>query len=66
VSTVAIVLKPLKRGWAVALTDGRELARFTGPLRAVAPSATSPMCWGRCAAPADRRRARRALTGPPL
>jgi hypothetical protein len=31
VSTVAIVLKPLECGWAVALTDGRELARFTGP-----------------------------------
>jgi hypothetical protein len=31
-TAVAIVLKPIDHGWAVALTDGRELARFTGPL----------------------------------
>jgi hypothetical protein len=31
-TAVAVVLKPVHRGWAVALTDGRELARFTGPL----------------------------------
>jgi hypothetical protein len=31
-NAVAIVLKPIHRGWAVALTDGRELVRFTGPL----------------------------------
>jgi hypothetical protein len=28
---VAVILKPVDHGWAVALTDGRELARFTGP-----------------------------------
>ncbi|MBV8953223.1 MAG: hypothetical protein JO179_03735 [Solirubrobacterales bacterium] len=28
---VAIILKPLRFGWAVCLTDGRELARFHGP-----------------------------------
>ena len=27
---VAVILKPIDHGWAVALTDGRELARFTG------------------------------------
>lgn len=34
----AIVLAPILGGWAVRLTDGRELARFRGPaarLRAV-------------------------------
>ena len=37
-SAVAIILKPLPYGWALVLTDGRELARFRGPwarLRAV-------------------------------
>jgi len=29
-SAVAVILKPIDHGWAVALTDGRELARFTG------------------------------------
>jgi hypothetical protein len=24
------MLKPIESGWAVALTDGQELARFTG------------------------------------
>ena len=28
---LAIILKPLRFGWAVGLTDGRELARFYGP-----------------------------------
>jgi len=28
---VAVILKPVGRGWAVVLTDGREVARFTGP-----------------------------------
>jgi hypothetical protein len=27
---VTSMLKPIDRGWAVALTNGRELARFTG------------------------------------
>jgi hypothetical protein len=30
-STLAIILKPILWGWAVCLTDGRELARFRGP-----------------------------------
>jgi hypothetical protein len=30
VSSVALILKPIHHGWAVALTDGRELVRFTG------------------------------------
>lgn len=29
-NAVAVILKPVNRGWAVALTDGREVARFTG------------------------------------
>jgi hypothetical protein len=29
-SELAVMLKPIKSGWAVTLTDGRELARFTG------------------------------------
>jgi hypothetical protein len=28
---LAIILKPISWGWAVCLTDGRELARFRGP-----------------------------------
>ena len=28
---LAIILKPILGGWAVCLTDGRELARFRGP-----------------------------------
>ena len=28
---LSIILKPIARGWAVCLTDGRELARFRGP-----------------------------------
>jgi hypothetical protein len=28
---VAVNLKPITHGWAVTLTDGTELARFTGP-----------------------------------
>ena len=29
-NAVALILKPIHHGWAVALTDGRELVRFTG------------------------------------
>ena len=29
-SGLAVMLKPVASGWAVILTDGRELARFTG------------------------------------
>lgn len=27
---LTVILKPIARGWAVTLTDGRELVRFTG------------------------------------
>ena len=27
---LALILKPISRGWVVALTDGHELVRFTG------------------------------------
>lgn len=30
-TTYSIVLKPILGGWAVCLSDGRELARFRGP-----------------------------------
>ena len=30
-NTLAIMLKPIRWGWAVQLTDGRLLARFRGP-----------------------------------
>jgi hypothetical protein len=30
-NALAVILKPIHRGWVVAFTDGRELARFTGP-----------------------------------
>lgn len=30
-NAVAMILTPVDHGWAVALTDGREVARFTGP-----------------------------------
>jgi len=29
-NAVAVLLTPIDHGWAVVLTDGRELARFTG------------------------------------
>lgn len=28
---LTLMLKPIRHGWALALSDGRELARFTGP-----------------------------------
>jgi hypothetical protein len=31
VKALAIILKPIPGGWAVCLTDGRQLARFRGP-----------------------------------
>ena len=30
-NALAVVLKRVDRGWAVALTDGSEIVRFTGP-----------------------------------
>ena len=30
-SGIAVMLKRIEFGWAVTLTDGRELARFLGP-----------------------------------
>jgi hypothetical protein len=30
-NTLAFMLKPIRWGWAVQLTDGRLLARFWGP-----------------------------------
>ncbi|HTU84663.1 MAG TPA: hypothetical protein VMF57_03755 [Solirubrobacteraceae bacterium] len=30
-NAVAVILKPVHHGWVVALTDGREVARFRGP-----------------------------------
>ena len=28
---LTLMIKPIHHGWAVALTDGRELVRFQGP-----------------------------------
>jgi hypothetical protein len=30
-TSLAVMLERIDHGWAVTLTDGRELARFTGP-----------------------------------
>ena len=30
-NSAAVILRQFDHGWVVALTDGRELARFTGP-----------------------------------
>ena len=30
-TALTLMLKPIPHGWAVAVTDGRELARFAGP-----------------------------------
>jgi hypothetical protein len=30
-TALALIVRPTHRGWAVYLTDGRELARFRGP-----------------------------------
>lgn len=29
-NAIALMLKPIRRGWAVTRSDGRELIRFTG------------------------------------
>jgi hypothetical protein len=30
-NALCLILKPAGHGWAVCLTDGREVARFRGP-----------------------------------
>jgi hypothetical protein len=30
-NALRMMLRPIRHGWAVQLTDGRELARFLGP-----------------------------------
>jgi hypothetical protein len=30
-NTLRMMIKPIRHGWSVQLTDGRELARFLGP-----------------------------------
>jgi hypothetical protein len=30
-NTLALMIRPTRHGWAVYLTDGREIARFKGP-----------------------------------
>ena len=30
-STLRMILRPIRYGWSVQLSDGRELARFLGP-----------------------------------
>jgi hypothetical protein len=41
-SALGVILKPIPGGWIIELTDGREVARFTGPVRSAARCATSP------------------------
>jgi hypothetical protein len=31
VTALALIIRPIRHGWAVYLTDGREVARFNGP-----------------------------------
>ena len=31
-NAVAVILKPIERGWAMKLSDGREAVRFTGAM----------------------------------
>ncbi len=30
-TTLALTITPIPRGWAVALTNGHQIARFSGP-----------------------------------
>jgi transcription-repair coupling factor (superfamily II helicase) len=30
-TALGLTITPIPRGWAVALTDGRQIARFSGP-----------------------------------
>ena len=30
-TALALIIRPTRHGWAVYLTDGREVARFNGP-----------------------------------
>ncbi len=30
-NALRMMIRPIRRGWSVQLTDGRELARFLGP-----------------------------------
>jgi hypothetical protein len=30
-TALALIIRPTRHGWAVELTDGREVARFNGP-----------------------------------
>jgi hypothetical protein len=30
-TALALMIRPTRHGWAVSLTDGREVARFRGP-----------------------------------
>jgi hypothetical protein len=41
-NALALIIRPTRHGWAVYLTDGRELARFNGPAANDAHCATSP------------------------
>jgi hypothetical protein len=47
-TALALIIRPTRRGWAVYLTDGREVARFNGPaakrraLRYLASAAKTP------------------------
>ncbi len=47
-TALAVMLKPIDHGWTVTLSDGRELARFTGfaaKRRALNYLATHDIAW---------------------
>ena len=49
-TSLAVMLEPIDHGWAVTLTDGRELARFIGPgakRRALRYVASNDLGWRR-------------------
>jgi hypothetical protein len=58
-SALALMIRPTEHGWAVYLTDGREVARFRGP-----GSKWRALCYLASATNAQRTPAV-AKTGPP-
>ena len=65
-NALAVVLKPINYGWAAALTNGRELARFTGPRRNVVRWATRPAGTNAGRDHARRRRSAQARVFMPV
>jgi hypothetical protein len=49
-SGLAVMLKPIRGGWAIELTDGREVARFTGPAAKIRALRYLARAYATCAA----------------